>query len=82
MRGAPRRLALPRPVAVRTSRAGTPVAVEGVAVEAVIEEWVVEDRWWTQRPLRRRYLELLLESGRNAVVFRDLADGRWFEQRA
>ena len=82
MRGAPRRLALPRPVAVRTSRAGTPVAVEGVAVEAVIEEWVVEDRWWTPRPLRRRYLELLLDGGRNVVVFRDLVEGRWFQQRA
>jgi len=82
MRGSPRRLGLPRPVAVRTTRAGAPLAVDGVPVEAVVEEWVVEDRWWTDRPLRRRYLELLLDGGRNTVVFRDLVDGRWFEQRA
>ena len=33
---------------------------------------MVEDRWWTARPLRRRYFELVLEDGRNVVVFRDL----------
>jgi hypothetical protein len=53
-----------------------------VAVTAVAEDWVVEDRWWTARPLRRRYFEVLLENGRNAVVFRDLVAGGWFAQRA
>jgi hypothetical protein len=66
---------------VRPGGAGTPIALEGEPVEAVREEWVVEDRWWTGRPLRRRYFELVLERGRNAVVFRDLIRGRWFEQR-
>jgi len=50
-------------------------------VEAVVEDWVVEDRWWTGRPLRRRYLELVLVDGRNTVVFHDLVGGRWFVQR-
>ena len=62
---------------------GRPVAVAGVAVEAVREEWLVEDRWWTPRALRRRYFELVLADGRDLVVFREPAeDGRWFEQRA
>jgi hypothetical protein len=52
-------------------------------VEARREEWLVEDRWWTPKPLRRRYFELVLADGRNIVVFREPADsGRWFEQRA
>jgi hypothetical protein len=67
-------------VDVHTSERGAPLAVEGVAVDAALEEWVVEDRWWTDRPLRRRYLELVLASGRNVVVFRDLVSGRWFRQ--
>ncbi len=46
-----------------------PSAVESVAVDAVREEWLVEDRWWTPRPLRRRYFELVLADGRNVVVF-------------
>ncbi len=73
----------PRPLAVRTDAEGRPEAVAGVAVEAVREEWLVEDRWWTPRALRRRYFELVLADGRDLVVFREPAeDGRWFEQRA
>ena len=73
----PRRIGLPRPAEVRTD----PLAVGGVPAATVLEEWVVEDRWWTGRPLRRRYLELLLENGRNVVVFHDLVTREWFEQR-
>ncbi|MFN8162127.1 MAG: hypothetical protein U0R52_13885 [Solirubrobacterales bacterium] len=46
----------------------------------VREDWVVEDRWWTPRPLRRRYLEVVLEDGRDVVLFRSRA-GAWFLQR-
>ena len=79
---ASRRLAAPRPVAVRPGAGRIPAAVGGATVEGVREEWVVEDRWWTSRPLRRRYFELVLEDGRDAVVFRDLVTGRWWEQRS
>jgi hypothetical protein len=73
----------PRPVDVEVAGGGVPAAVESVSVETVREEWLVEDRWWTPRPLSRRYFELVLADGRNVVVFREPAeDGRWFEQRA
>jgi hypothetical protein len=73
----------PRPVAVDAGPDGKPLAVGAVAVESVREEWLVEDRWWTPRPLCRRYFELALADGRNLVVFREpAADGRWFEQRS
>ena len=76
-----RRLYVPRPAKVVAGRAGEPVAVDGVAVEAVREEWVVEDRWWTPHPLGRRYFELALADGRNLVVFRSTLSGRWYRQR-
>lgn len=78
---AARRLSPPRPVSVRRGEHGLPEAVSGKAVEGVLEDWVVEDRWWTGRPLRRRYFEVLLADGRDAVVFLDLVSGRWFAQR-
>jgi hypothetical protein len=77
-----RRLARPRGVCVRVDRSGIPAELQGEPVESVLEEWVVEDRWWTARPVRRRYFELVLAGGRNAVVFRDLGGRGWFEQRA
>jgi len=51
--------------------------VAGREVDSVREEWVVEDRWWTGKPLRRRYFELGLRDGRNIVGFRDLVGGGW-----
>lgn len=75
----PRSLGLPRAASVRI-RAGRPCAVNGEAVEAVRESWLVEDRWWTGRPLRRRYWEIVGVRGRNQVVFRDLVAGGWFVQ--
>jgi hypothetical protein len=77
-----RRLYVPRPVAVEADRQGAPLAVAGVAVEAIREEWAVQDRWWTPRPLGRRYFELALADGRAAVVFRSTLSGRWYQQRA
>jgi hypothetical protein len=77
-----RRLATPRPVAVQPGERGVPARVGSLPVEAMLEEWFVEDRWWTGRPVRRRYFELVLVNGRNVVVFKDLVGGQWFAQRA
>jgi hypothetical protein len=77
-----RRLSAPEPAAVRSSREGLPLAVGDALVEAVREEWIVEDLWWEGTQLRRRYFELVLADGRNAVVFRDLEGGDWYAQRA
>ena len=76
-----RPLALPRSARVEAGADGRPRAFQGVPVMNVREEWVVEDRWWTERPLRRRYFELVLDDGRCAVVFRDLIAGDWASHR-
>ncbi len=77
-----RRIGEPRPAVVETDSDGVPTRLGLDEVNAVSEDWVVEDRWWTGDPLRRRYFELVLRSGANAVVFRDLVTGAWFVQRA
>ena len=77
----PRRVAEPRPVRVDADEHGRPVMVAGTVVEAVRESWLVEDRWWTDAPLRRRYWEVVTAQGRNRVVFRDLEADAWFAQR-
>lgn len=78
----PRRLAVPRRVAVVAGeRDGRPQIVDGRAVDAIRESWMIEDRWWTERPLRRRYWEVVTTCGRDEVVFHDLISGRWWRQR-
>jgi hypothetical protein len=77
----PRQLALPRRAWVRAGAGGRPLSVDGRRVDAVRESWLVEDRWWTARPLGRRYWEVVTACGRDVVVFHDLVGGGWFTQR-
>jgi hypothetical protein len=77
----PRRLAKPKAVRVKADDTGRPLMIDKREVDAVRESWLVEDRWWTDAPLRRRYWEVVTGDGRDLVVFRDLIEGRWYAQR-
>ena len=79
--GGPRRLGVPRRVAVEAAPDGRPLLVDRREVDAVRESWLIEDRWWTEKPLRRRYWEVVTTCGRDEVVFHDLIGGRWWRQR-
>ena len=79
------RLYRPRPCEVVADGDGAPLRVDGVAVEAIREEWLVQDGWWTDKPLERRYFELVLADGRNLTLFAENGQGasssRWLQQR-
>ena len=75
------RLNAPRAAVVDVEFDGTPRQVNRQTVALVREEWRVVDRWWTEEPVSRRYFDVVLQSGENAVVFRDEERGCWFTQR-
>jgi hypothetical protein len=75
------RLNAPRAVLVETHLDGGPRTVNSHEVALVREEWRVLDRWWTEQPVSRRYFEVVLGSGENAVIYRDEEAERWFTQR-
>ena len=77
-----RRINEPVGVRVEAHVDGSPRRVNRAEVALVREEWRVVDRWWTEEPVSRRYFDVVLESGRNVVVFRDDEAGGWFSQRA
>ena len=77
-----RRLNAPRPALVEGHPDGTPRRVNRQDVVLVREEWRVVDRWWTDEPVDRRYFDVVLETGENAVVYRDGETGAWLTQRA
>ncbi|HTA14980.1 MAG TPA: hypothetical protein VK781_09000 [Solirubrobacteraceae bacterium] len=62
------------------AQSGAPSEVNGERIESIRESWLVEDRWWTDSPLRRRYWEIVSVRGCNLVVFHDLCAGGWFTQ--
>ncbi|MEA2298660.1 MAG: hypothetical protein QOF77_1596 [Solirubrobacteraceae bacterium] len=76
-----RRLGGARAARVQADAGGTPIRIDRHTVTQVRESWLIEDRWWTDQPLRRRYWELVSETGRDIVVFHDLLAGSWFRQR-
>jgi hypothetical protein len=73
----PGRVNRPWPVPVQMGPDGAPQSVGRLAVESVREEWLVEDSWWTQKPLQRRYFEVVLEDGSDVVVFSETASNGW-----
>ena len=77
-----RSLNRPRQVLVEDHADGTPRRVNRQGVAVIRDEWRIVDRWWTDEPVDRRYFDLVLETGENAVVFCDSAGGGWFTQRA
>ena len=82
-----RPLNLPRPAAVRTDARGLPQAIAGprdgdpaAAVRVLLDVWELDDEWWREDPIRRRYFRLLLTDGRVLTLFCDLVSGSWFRQ--
>jgi hypothetical protein len=75
------RLAQPLPAVVRSDDRGRPLSVDGRSIDAIRESWLVEDRWWTDEPVRRRYWEIVTARGELLIVFRELARGGWYRQR-
>ncbi len=77
----PRRLSVPRRAHVLTGADGQPRSVDGSSVADIRETWLLEDRWWSEEPLRRRYWEVVTTAGSDQVVFHDLIAGGWWRQR-
>ena len=50
-----------------------------LSVEAVLDQWQLDDEWWRQR-ISRRYVEVMIAGGKRMLLFEDLVTGEWFEQ--
>lgn len=70
----------PHPARVAVNADGRPTHVDGRGVVTIREEWRVEDGWW-DRPVRRRYFEVVLQDGVRRIVFEDRRHpGVWMRQ--
>ena len=72
----PLRSQAPRPCRVQVAD-GRPVDRDGRTVEAIREEWRVEEGWWAT-PVRRRCFAVVLAGGRLCTVYEDRRAGGWW----
>ena len=74
----------PRPIGVRTDRAGRPRTVWSPSgwrqVQRVLDEWRVDEDWWSHREIRRTYYRVEFEGPVFMTVFQDLITREWFKQ--
>jgi hypothetical protein len=69
----------PLPAVVECDAEHRPLSVGGIAIEAVLESWRIDDEWWRQ-PIARCYHAVLLDGGKRVVLFEDIVTGEWFAQ--
>jgi hypothetical protein len=81
-----RPLNTPTPVRVQLGRDRTPkkVALRGRSrmVATVQERWRIDEGWWWERSVSRTYWRLVLDDGRQIIVYEDENDHTWWAQRA
>ncbi len=81
--GAMRPLSVPTPAEVREGPEGEPAAVllgdRWQRVSRIEDLWCF-DLWWMPQPMTRTYYRVGGEDGREATLFRDQHQERWFRQ--
>ena len=78
-----RQVNVPEPVEVEEDNSAYPQAVKTPrrqAVTAIYDNWRIDDEWWRQEPVSRRYYEVQLASGERLVLYKDIAKDRWYRQ--
>ena len=50
-------------------------------VTSIDDLWQVDDEWWRERPISRRYYQVTTEDNRQFTIFRDQTNGSWYQQR-
>lgn len=77
-----RALRVPRRAGVEVDAGGVPrsIGLRGGhrGVVAVRDDWLVQDLWWTDRPVDRHYYELVVDPGRVVLAYCDRVNGCWY----
>ena len=76
-----------RPVAislppVRSSRLtqGRSLA-RSLTITSINDLWQVDDEWWRERPISRRYYQVTTQDEQRLTIFRDQINGNWYWQK-
>ena len=65
----------------RLAQEGRSLAAASLVVTSINDLWQVDDEWWRERPISRRYYQITTQDERRLTVFRDQLDGNWYWQQ-
>ncbi len=80
-----RPLNLPTPITVEEDSRGRPLALtlrgRRVDVTSIDDLWKIDEEWWRETPIIRKYYQVTTEDGRSITLFQDRLTGAWSLQR-
>ena len=50
-------------------------------ITAINDLWQVNDEWWREYPVSRRYYQITTQSDRRLTIFKDDLNGHWYCQK-
>ena len=77
-------VSLPPTISNRPTRSRRPsqeVRIPHLAITAINDLWQVDDEWWRERPISRRYYQITTQNDRRLTIFRDQLNGSWYWQK-
>ncbi len=52
-----------------------------LTVASINDLWQVDDEWWRETPISRRYYQVTTQDERRLTIFRDQLNGSWYWQK-
>ncbi len=70
----------------RLAQEGRSLAAASLVVTSINDLWQVDDEWWRERPISRRYYQVTTQdpatqNERRLTIFRDQLNGSWYWQK-
>ena len=86
--GRPAAIAIPLPINNRLTRFRrltqqqlTDPKIVAQKIAAINDLWQVNDEWWREYPVSRRYYQITTQSDRRLTIFKDNLNGNWYCQK-
>ncbi|MDA1129354.1 MAG: hypothetical protein O2913_11745 [Chloroflexi bacterium] len=52
-----------------------------LAIASINDLWQVDDEWWRERPISRRYYQITTQTDRRLTIFQDQTNAQWYLQK-
>lgn len=76
-------LNIPLPVNIEEDANGLPVAIvtgRRHVITGILNRWRIDDEWWRSGPVSRSYFSVMLASGQQMTIYKDLITEKWLRQ--